>query len=252
MCVKLTLRTSFIRPASRFRTIFYINPNLPSRPFALSLFHIIGNRTHHPTKCGLHSVDEAEADCARQLCPHNSCREHNYCGNVRRSLYFFCVTMGLMWMFGVILQSIEAPVEIADNIQYVSFMAEIRGNLSATAYTTLVGHLGRDPIRGSENWVDYNDNANNEKENAGWETRGLSASNAAFFVFTMAATIGYGDFAPVTDSGKWISILAIIITIPMTMLMYIKMARVLFQGLMRVFMHFNNEISIAFQSCDKR
>ena len=193
--------------------------------------------------CGV--IDETEAKLARIICPCNTCREHLLCGNSRRTLYFFMFLMGLLWIFGWIIQSLEAEDEINSNHAYVDLMAEIRVNISGSAYDELLSFLGIDDIRGSENWVDYHPD---EKD---WKMHYLSSSNAAFYVFTLAATIGYGDFAPATSGGKLVSILAAMVTIPITFFLYVKLARLTFQGIIYCILRRDNEVQLAFASCDK-
>ena len=202
-------------------------------------------RVRHDKKSCWSTLDEQEASLALKICPCTTCREHHYGGNARRAIYFFVVTLSLMWIFGAIIQTLESPLEIADNQAYVALMAKVKKNISTAVYEELMGFIGRDDKRGSENWVDYN-----EKDGS-WAIDTKSTSNSAFYVFTLAATIGYGDFAPASNAGKWVSIIALLITIPMTVLVYVKLARIMFQGIIFIALSLNGgAITRAFQSCD--
>ena len=72
-----------------------------------------------------------------------------------------------------------------------------------------------------------------------------------FFLFTLASTIGYGDYTPQTQSGRFVSLVMGILTIPLAVYTYKKMSNFLFNLLMHIVLQKSGEIRTAFEVFDQ-
>ena len=127
-----------------------------------------------------------------------SCKQ-NYC--LRRSIFLveLIMVIFILLLFGTFaLLHFEAESEISDNKLYVELMKRIRLNISDSDFQSVLDYTGRDPIRGTENFVDYDMQKNTW--NAGKST---SFGKVMFFTFTLISTIGYGDFSVTTPEGTF-------------------------------------------------
>ena len=87
--------------------------------------------------------DNYEAKLAKVICSCDTCREHRYCGGVRRTIYMLVALILLTFIFGAIVQAMEQDIERSDNQAYVSLMKKVRSNLTESTYQELVGLMGR-------------------------------------------------------------------------------------------------------------
>jgi len=147
----------------------------------------------------------------------------------RATLYFLIFFVLTLCLFAVLLMYIEGPAEVAFNREYTSMMAQIKANLTSEAFDELVHLIGIDPVLGLQNFVEF--------DGVDWATRGFSAFITSFYVtFTMSTTIGYGDVPPLTNGGKIISVFTILVTIPIAVITYVRVADWILVKIMKVFL----------------
>ena len=125
-----------------------------------------------------------------------SCKQ-SYC--LRRSIFLLelIIVIFILLLFGTFaLLHFEAESEISDNKIYVELMKRIRTNVSDSDFQSLLNYIGRDPIRGTEHFVDY------DLQKHTWIAgKSTSFGKVIFFSFTLISTIGYGDFSVTTSEG---------------------------------------------------
>ena len=101
----------------------------------------------------------------------------------------------------IIFSNLEVDSEDAERAEYTEYMTALnaRYNMTEDDFAELVDRMGTplefDPGSADRNW-------------------GVANSNSALFVFTIVSTIGYGNFAPVTDGGKIFLMVYALVGIP--------------------------------------
>ena len=128
--------------------------------------------------------------------------------HVKAMMKALCSTMmslgtivGVTLIGNLVFSHLEVESEDAERSEYTSYMLGLNAkyNMSNDDFEELVFRFGTplvfDPQSGDRNW-------------------GVTNSNSALFVFTIVSTIGYGNFAPVTDGGKIFLMVYALIGIP--------------------------------------
>lgn len=132
-------------------------------------------------------------------------KAHRYVKAMMRGL---CTTIkslgciaGITLIGNIVFSALEAERETADRTEYTEYMQDLNAkyNLTAEDFEELIERMGTplefDPQSEDRNW-------------------GTTNSNSALFSFTIVSTIGYGNFAPVTDGGKIFLMVYALIGIP--------------------------------------
>ena len=151
-------------------------------------------------------------------------------------LFLFLIV--ILIVFAVWIQAIEAPLEITSNVEYVNLMQNIRSSLSEQQFSLLSKHLKADPFVGNQYFSSAilnklpvaSDNITNVVVTSdSWTIPtnpfGEGLAQVIFFVFTLSTTIGYGNFAPASTEGKIVSIICMLLTIPLTVHVYLKITK---------------------------
>ena len=113
---------------------------------------------------------------------------------------FGCI-VGITIIGNLVFSALEVDSENAARKEYTDYMMDLNAkyNMSPEDFEELAGRMGTpldfEPNSSDRNWGVYN-------------------SNSALFVFTIVSTIGYGNFAPVTDGGKAFLMVYALIGIP--------------------------------------
>ena len=183
-------------------------------------------------------IDEMEAELAKKCCKHDGCRENHMGGQCRRSMWSVLFLIVILIVFAVWIQAIEAPLEITSNVEYVNLMQNIRSSLSEQQFSLLSKHLKADPFVGNQYFSSAilnklpvaSDNITNVVVTSdSWTIPtnpfGEGLAQVIFFVFTLSTTIGYGNFAPASTEGKIVSIICMLLTIPLTVHVYLKITK---------------------------
>ena len=194
-------------------------------------------------------LDKWEGMVAERLFPCPSCRENGLGGELRRTI-LFCFTLLLLFIFfGGIIQALEAPGEIAYNLHFTTLMQRIAQNVSSEDFQELASFLPADPVEGSTVWVAFA-KPGADQTTGSWALSSGKLGNAVFFMFTLASTIGYGDFTPQTPGGRFLGFIAGMVLIPLAIFTYKKMSNLVFYALMHTFLRKSGEIKQAFQVFD--
>ena len=142
-----------------------------------------------------------------------------------RYLLIFLILVLLLSAY--LLQLLEAEEEIRQNVKLRELTQRIRGNISAEAYAELVGFLGVDPDRGREGFVSFDAKTQN------WTRHSAQAFLSSYYYsFSLATTVGYGDFYPRTVGGRLLSIFVILVTLPVMIIVYNRVAEKIFKVVM--------------------
>ena len=219
-------------------------------------------------------MDDKESKAAKFCCKHNECRENHLGGQCRRAIYSFVCLFGVLILFAVWIQAIEAPLEISKNVEYINLMRDVSKQLTKEQFDLLSSYLTSDPSVGSTYFVSsvieklpsvsgmfgrYNHSNSTlllpHVTADAWtaSTNPFSAGglgNTVFFVFTLATTIGYGHFAPSSDYGKLVSMFCLIVTVPLTVHVYLKITKLFFSYVVRIALARNGQLHAAFNHFD--
>ena len=181
-----------------------------------------------PRKWRLDKASSQTDILSQKICPCDICRENHVCGMCRKTTWYIILLFFVLYLIAIFLQSIEGPLEIERNIKYVTFMNEIQQKLNLKQWNALQQYLPSDPTTGSTNFITHLPPvvssvslSNITTDASAWTMNqhplkgGLS--NVIFFIFTLATTVGYGDFAPLSNGGKILSMFTILFTVPVTM-----------------------------------
>jgi hypothetical protein len=160
------------------------------------------NSIHRKTRLKKHDTFHKESFIFKHIVP-DSCQK---CYCIRRSIFLIelALLILVLLMFATFaLLHFEAQHEISNNVEYINFMQRIRSttNITSNDFDKLVNYIGIDPIKGSENFVDYS------SVDGTWVAgRSTSFGKVMFFSFTLITSIGYGDFSVTTVEGKLTSL----------------------------------------------
>ena len=133
----------------------------------------------------------------------------------------------ILLLSAYLLQLLEADEEIRRNMKLRDLTQRIKLNISADAYSELIEVLGVDPLRGKEGFVSYDEKTGN------WTKHSPQAFfSSYYYAFSLATTIGYGDFYPHTLGGRLLSIVVILLTLPLMIIVYNRVAEKMFKVVM--------------------
>ena len=96
-------------------------------------------------------------------------------------------------LFSMLLSMVESTTEMENNIERRRFLREVKGNLSGELWQEVEGFVGDPENEGSETWVQC---VRDQRGDCEWRASVLGGGSAAFFLFTVATTIGYGQCFP--------------------------------------------------------
>jgi hypothetical protein len=254
--------------------VFHANNHASDAIEDLALHEETTAATHEENEWAVHGIrmclpceflDSWETKIATKLCPHVCCKANHIGGMCRRTILSFLMLLIALILFATWIQFIEAPLEIERNVDYVHFMKDIQTSLAPEKWERLKQHLNMDPTQGSVYFTSYvgapsqtslapSINSNNSTPVSArmWTTSysPFENPNVVFYVFTLATTIGYGDFAPLTNSGKWISMLCLLVLVPFTVAVYMKSTKCIFATIIRLLLHRDQAVSAAFNHFD--
>ena len=140
---------------------------------------------------------------------------------LRRALYIFVVNIILGVLAGLIYSAIERPVELANREQSAMLAQKLRARLSPQDFTLALEAFGVDNASLAADIAAY-ETGTMEDLTYNWDRSG-----AMFFAFTVATSIGYGSFAPLTPGGRAFTIVYAIFSIPLMLAAFTSLCSVL-------------------------
>ena len=117
---------------------------------------------------------------------------------------------------GLILSSLELPVELKARTETAALVARLNTSMSPADWEALLSALGSDAAALQADVIAV-ESGTLHKLDANWDSSG-----SLFFAFTIATTLGYGTFAPVTPAGRLFTIMYALVSIPLMALAFIK------------------------------
>ena len=136
---------------------------------------------------------------------HLASKAHRHVNAVMKGLRSAMISLGsivaVTLVGSLVFSALEAESENADRQEYTAYMMRLNAtySMSSADFEELVDRFGTplefDPQSDERNW-------------------GVSNSNSFLFAFTIVSTIGYGNFAPVTDGGKLFLMVYALVGIP--------------------------------------
>lgn len=144
-----------------------------------------------------------------------------------RSLIVFGLNLLLALVGGVIFSYIEQPAELAMRTQRAAVVSRLNATLPPEDWEALITALGHS-VRDLQSEAVAVERGELDTLNLDWDLSG-----ATFFVFTVATSIGYGTFAPVTPTGRGFTILYAIISVPMMLFAFTQLVAEILQVVAR-------------------
>ena len=138
-----------------------------------------------------------------------------------RALFVFSLNVVLGVLAGLVYSSAELPTEKANRLHAARLAKQLQGQLSPEDFAHVLTTFGVD------NATLFEDIAAMEAGTMDELSYNWGYSGAMFFAFTVATSIGYGSFAPLTSFGRCFTIVYAVIAIPLMLVSFTKMCSAL-------------------------
>ena len=122
-------------------------------------------------------------------------------------IFFLNILLGVM--AGLIYRELELPSELEERATRAGVIARLNSTLNASDWRELVEVLGGSVEALQEEVVAVEQGRLHELDQ-NWDRTG-----GMFFAFTIATSIGYGTFTPVTRGGRFFTIIYALVSIPL-------------------------------------
>ena len=117
---------------------------------------------------------------------------------------------------GLVLSALELPEELKARNETAALVARLNSSMALADWEALLSALGSDAAALQADVVAV-ESGTLHLLDANWD-----ASGSFFFAFTIATTLGYGTFAPVTPGGRLFTIVYALVSIPLMAMAFIK------------------------------
>ena len=187
------------------------------------------------------SRDGKHRDPYRDMMPNEAADRYSVSGKKHltpikkkliRATSVFVLNIILGVLAGLVYSRLERPGERQERIKTTQLLHELRSRLSADDFALAIDAFG-----GSKETIASDIEAWEADLQLGFNMGGgpsmdrltfnWDSSGAMFFAFTVATSIGYGTFAPVTPEGRLFTIIYAIFAIPLMLVAFTSLCSVL-------------------------
>lgn len=176
------------------------------------------------------SRDGKHRDPYRDMMPNEAADRYSVSGKKHltpikkkliRATSVFVLNIILGVLAGLVYSRLERPGEMQERVKTTQLLQQLRSRLSADDFALAIDAFG-----GSNETI-ASDIEAWEADDMDRLTFNWDSSGAMFFAFTVATSIGYGTFAPVTPEGRLFTIIYAIFAIPLMLVAFTSLCSVL-------------------------
>lgn len=149
--------------------------------------------------------------------------------------------------FGAAIQAFEADEEIKVNEEFQALIVKLRALLVEEEDLELIAELAkRDLVEGLQGFSTF------DSENGNWRGNEVKAFFSSIaYAFDLSSTIGYGEIPARTTGGRAVSIVAILLLFPLTVLAYTRLSELVYNTIGNRLMSNNKHFKAVIKRYDK-
>ena len=143
---------------------------------------------------------------------------------IRAALLIFTFNVLFGIVFGLIFSAVERPAELIEREYATRLYARLNSTMPADDWAELLSSFGAsaESIEADIAALDAGTFHSGDVVDFNWDRTG-----GMFFAFTVATSIGYGSFCPVTPTGRALTIIYAFVSIPLMLAAFTTMCNVL-------------------------